>query len=171
MIESCYPRLVIFSFKLLFQHNWDWTIKLCRCKANWIGGSPWGKLGSQQCLIIQFGSHLQSCALEVFYNLFNNKKWFFLQFLSSYQSSPVQFKKPTPSQNNLIKNAKKNFCYWKNSKILQAPSSAHLYMDVQQRHVEGINQAWSVHLTAGNHNSWQINFMNWLTQLLSGYLY
>ena len=39
---------------------------------------------------------------------------------------PVLFKKPTPSQINLIKNAKNHFYYWKNSKIPKVPSSGRL---------------------------------------------
>ena len=52
----------------------------------------------------------QSWALSVFLNTFNNKKLFFSIF---YQVNLflhwVLFKKPTPSQINLIKNAKNHF--------------------------------------------------------------
>ena len=56
---------------------------------------------------------------------FNNKIWFFCTF---YQVSNLflhqsYIKKPTPSQINLIKNAKNNFYCWKNSKIPKVPSS------------------------------------------------
>ena len=48
---------------------------------------------------------IQSWALPVFFNFFNNKKWFVYIF---YQVNNL-FKKATPSQINLIKNAKKLF--------------------------------------------------------------
>ena len=50
-------------------------------------------------------SRVQSWALEVFLNVFNNKKL----FVAYPISAPVLFKKPTPSQINLIKNCKKSF--------------------------------------------------------------
>ena len=55
----------------------------------------------------------QSWTLEVFLNFFNNKKGFFCIFYQVNNtipiSAPVLFKKPTPSQINLIKNAKNHF--------------------------------------------------------------
>ena len=61
----------------------------------------------------------QSWALEVFLKFSNNKKfWHLLQIVSA----PVLFKEHTPSQINLIKNAKNHF-YWgkkyKNSESAQ----------------------------------------------------
>ena len=54
---------------------------------------------------------VQSWALEVFLNFFNDKKWFFCIFyqVNNLISAPVLFKKSIPSQINLIKNSKNIF--------------------------------------------------------------
>ena len=73
-----------------------------------------------------FGTN-QRWALEVFLNFFKNEKWFFFAFLKKLLtcSALVLFKKPTPSQINLIKNAKKHFLWLKKFKNT---SSAHLWL-------------------------------------------
>ena len=62
--------------------------------------------------------YMQRWALLVFLNFFNNKNDFFLHFLSSWWpiSAPVLFKKPTPSQIELIKNANIHFLLLKKFK-------------------------------------------------------
>ena len=63
---------------------------------------------------------LQSGALSVFLNFFNNN-WFFAFFIKLTYFAPVLFKKPTPSQISLITNATNHFYYWKNSNIPKVP--------------------------------------------------
>ena len=66
----------------------------------------------------------QSWALEVFLNFFKHKNVIFLHFYQVYKpiSAPVLFKKPTPSQINLIKNAKSFFVIIKFQKYRKCPA-------------------------------------------------
>ena len=61
------------------------------------------------CICLYLSAN-QSWALPVFFHLLNNKKWFFCTFimLITYFCTSL-FKKPTPSQINLIKNEKNHF--------------------------------------------------------------
>ena len=66
----------------------------------------------------------QSWALSVFFNFFNHKKCFFAFFvkLITYFCT-IPIKKPTPSQTNLIKNAKNLFLLMKKfKKYLKCPA-------------------------------------------------
>ena len=60
----------------------------------------------------------QSRALEVFFHLFNNKKWSVCIFyqINNLFLTPVLFKKPTPSQLKLIKKAKNHILLLKKFK-------------------------------------------------------
>ena len=65
------------------------------------------------------GSLIQSWALSVFFNFFNNKKWFYCIFIKLLTYF-LLFKKPTPSQINFIKNAKNHFLLLKKCKNTQS---------------------------------------------------
>ena len=58
-----------------------------------------------------YNNKYQSWVLSVFFKFFNLKKLFFYIFYEDIKpiSAPVLFKKPTPSQINLLKNAKNHF--------------------------------------------------------------
>ena len=64
----------------------------------------------------------QSWALSVFFNFFNNKKWLFCIFyqVDNLFTAPALFKKPTPSQINLIKNVNNHFLVLKKFKTTES---------------------------------------------------
>ena len=72
----------------------------------------------------------QSCALLVFFNIFTNKKWIYCIFIKFilFKFLPVLFKKPTPSQINLIKNAKNNFLLLKKLKNTDSAQLCNIMM-------------------------------------------
>ena len=102
-------------------------------------------------MILTFGTNgpsldSQSWALSVFFNIFNNKKWFFWIFYKLKPiSAPVLFKKPTPSQINLIKKCKLLKSYFllltklKNTESAQHWGPARLFVELRQASYTGLS--------------------------------
>ena len=63
-----------------------------------------------------------------YFGTFSKIKYDFSAFLYQVISAPVLFKKPPPSQMNLIINAKNHFCYWKIQKYLKCPALGHSWV-------------------------------------------